>query len=112
MTNAQIILLESIRLMEDGVLAATDEVMVVDVPDADGNLIKKELAVPEPIHTYNGWLERGYQVRKGEKACCQFSIWKHTSKKVEVGEEEQITERMIMKLSSFFKESQVDRKAE
>lgn len=115
MTNAQIILLESVRLMEEGVLAATGELMRVEVPDAEGNLVVKELPVPEAIHTYNGWLERGFQVRRGEHACCQFSIWKHISKKVsneEEGSEDQEVGRMIMKLSSFFKASQVDKKVE
>lgn len=56
MTNAMIILMESIKLMESGVLKGTGEKIVVE--DAEGN--KKELEVPEVIHTYAHWKSLGY----------------------------------------------------
>lgn len=103
MTNAQIILLESVKLMEQGILKGTGKKIVVEYNDE-----KKELDVPEPIHTYQAWKKLGYQVKKGEKAIAKFTIWKHVSgKKKEDGE--QGKDRMFMKMSSFFKMEQVEK---
>ena len=56
-----------------------------ELPDGS----KIELPEPEPIHTYNGWKELGYQVKKGEHAKAQFPIWKYKGQKnEETGEEE------------------------
>ena len=65
--------------------------------------------MPEPIHTFNGWRERGYSVKKGEKAVAKFSIWKHTAKKVEVDGEEEEKTKMFMKTAAFFKFEQVEK---
>ena len=54
MTNAMIIMHESVRLMEEGVLKGTGE--FVKVENADGTTT--ELEMPEAIHTFNGWKER------------------------------------------------------
>lgn len=96
MTNQTIILLESIKLMEQGVLAGTGKFATVD---------NKQFEIPEEIHTFSTWKELGYQVQKGEKAVASFTIWKHTSKKSDVTGEE--IENMFMKKASFFKRSQV-----
>ena len=83
-TNAQIILLESIKLMEAGILKSTGRVFIRELEDGT----KQELPEPEVIHTYNGWKEIGYQVKKGEHAKAQFMIWKWQGKKdEETGEE-------------------------
>lgn len=104
MTNKMIVLMESIKLMEQGVLEPTGEKVVVE--DENGN--KKELDVPEEIHTYQVWKELGFQVQKGEKAVAQFPIWKYTSKKVENKDGEEVEKsNMFMKTASFFKASQV-----
>lgn len=50
MTNAMSILTESVKLMEDGILTGTGEIIVVE--DSEGN--KKQLEMPEPIHTFAG----------------------------------------------------------
>lgn len=107
MTNATIILNESIRLMEEGVLKGTGE--FVKFEDVNGNI--KEFEIPEEIHTFNGWKQRGYAVKKGEKSKIKFSIWKCTSKAVknEDGEDEDIQTNMFMKLSAFFTLAQVEK---
>ena len=62
MTNAQIISLATAEFLEKGTL----------------KLIGGE---PEEIHTFEGWKERGYCVRKGEKSDIKITIWKHSTKK-------------------------------
>ena len=102
MTNYMIILTESIKLMDEGILEPTDETITTE----DG----KQLQVPETIHTYNKWKSLGFQVKKGEKNIAQFPIWKYTSKKnPEMTEEEaQANGFCFLKMSSFFKQSQVE----
>ena len=106
MTNTMIILMESIKLMESGVLKGTGEKIVIE--DSEGN--KKELQVPEVIHTYAHWKSLGYQVKKGQKAIAQFPIWKYTSKKSKNMTEEEAQEKgyCFLKQSSFFKQEQVE----
>lgn len=105
MTNAMIILHESVRLMKEGVLKGTGE--YIEVEDADGN--KRQLEMPETIHTFNGWKERGYSVKKGEKSNIKFPIWKYSSKQIE-SEDGEETEKanMFMKMSAFFTAEQVE----
>lgn len=109
MTNAMIILNESVRLMEEGLIKGTGQFIEVE----DGNGATRRLEMPEEIHTFNGWKQRGYSVKKGEKSKIKFPIWKHTSKKIENenGEDEEKT-NMFMKLSAFFTFAQVERIAE
>lgn len=109
MTNAIIILNESLKLMENGILAGTGKFITIET-DAG----KKQIEIPEEIHTFNGWKERGYTVKKGEKSTIKFPIWKHTTK--EKPEEEKTgnpledapVSNMFMKMSAFFKFSQVE----
>ena len=106
MTNAAIIFSNSIQLMKDGVLEGTGEFLTVKYDDGH----TEEVEVPEPIHTYQAWKTMGYQVRKGEKAIAKFTIWKHTTKEIEDDSGEKATENhMFMKLSAFFKMSQVEK---
>lgn len=103
-TNAQIIMNESIRLMGEGVLKPTGRVFVQELPDGS----KVELPEPEPIHTYNGWKDIGYQVKKGEHAKAQFQIWKYAGKKdEETGEEE--NGHCFMKKAFWFTADQVEK---
>ena len=112
MTNAMIILLESVKLMEEGVLKPTGEKIVVEM--ADG---KKELDVPEPIHTYQAWKSLGYQVKKGIKAVAQFPVWKYITSKMkeaEVRDDVDVEQNESkgycrMKLASFFTKEQVEK---
>lgn len=109
MTNATIILNESIRLMEEGKLKGTGTYVTIETEEG-----KQQIELPEDIHTFNGWKERGYSVKKGEKATAKFPIWKYTQK--EKPEEEKtgnpledapIT-NMFMKMSAFFTFAQVE----
>lgn len=116
MTNAQIILHESLSLMEQGILKGSG---IFGEIETELGTITVEL--PEDIHTFQGWKERGYIVRKGEKSTIKFPIWKHTTKmlKTDTGNAEldkmnaQINEQggqtnMFMKMSSWFTFSQVE----
>lgn len=117
MTNATIIMNESIRLMEEGILHGCGQ--FVEVEKEDG--AKEMLELPEEIHTFNGWKALGYSVKKGEKSRIKFPIWKYATKKANTntGNTEldkinaQINEqggesRMFMKLSAFFTFDQVE----
>ena len=96
MTNIQIIAMNKIELVENGVLADFD----ID------------------IHTFNGWKKLGYTVKKGEKSFIKFPIWKYVNSKKKTQQEEpeeditqQETEhsKMIMKTASWFTEDQVQK---
>lgn len=78
-TNVQIIFNESLKLVQQGILKTTGRTIILEMEDGS----KKELPEPEPIHTYNGWKELGYQVKKGEHAKATFPIWKYSGKKGE-----------------------------
>lgn len=109
MTNATIIFNESLKLMEQGILKGTGEFL--DVKREDGT--SEKLEVPEEIHTFNGWKKRGFAVRKGEKSQIKFTIWKFIkgSAKTNDEENEEVNGHCIMKLSAFFKASQVEKVA-
>lgn len=98
MTNNEIIYRTSVQFVEEGIL---DMVLV------DG------MEMPEPIHTFNGWKELGYSVKKGEKSKIKFPIWKHTTKTMNVKttdgkDEEKEVDNMFMKVSAFFTFAQVE----
>ena len=107
MTNAMIIMIESVKLMEEGVIKGSG----IKGTTPDG----KEIELPEALHTYAVWKQLGYQVRKGEKAVAQFPIWKYMSKKKKQEEEEAVDGenkengycRMVT--ASFFTQAQVDK---
>lgn len=110
MTNAMIILNESVKLMEDGVIKGTGQ--FVEIENEDGS--KTCLELPEEIHTFNGWKERGYSVKKGEKSKIKFPIWKYTEKKKAEEEktgnplEDAPITNMFLKMSAFFTAEQVE----
>ena len=84
MTNGEIILRQSLELLAQGILKPTGRVFTQELPDGT----TAEFPEPEPIHTYNGWKDIGYQVKKGEHAKAMFPIWKYSGKKdEETGEE-------------------------
>lgn len=109
MTNAAIIFNESIRLMELGILKGTGEFVSVEYDDGT----TKQIEVPEEIHTFNGWKERCFSVKKGERSQIKFPIWKHTVKKKAEQEktgnplEDAEIARMFMKVAAFFTVDQV-----
>ena len=93
MTNAAIIEQESMRLVEQGILR------MVNIGGMD---------MPEPIHTFNGWKELGFRVKKGEHSRIKFPIWKHTTKTVEKDGKEEERSSMFQKVSAFFTFDQVE----
>jgi hypothetical protein len=106
-TNAQIIFMNSLELMDAGTLKSTGRMFVVEMEDGT----KKELPEPQPIHTFAGWKARGYKVKKGEHAIAKFPIWKMGKGKIEKdenGEDVEKAGRMFMKLSFFFSPEQVE----
>lgn len=113
MTNEKIILNESIRLMREGVLKGTGKFATIE--NEDGT--KFEIELPEEIHTFNGWKERGFSVKKGEKSKIKFPIWKYTSKEKPAEEltgnpiEDAPITNMFLKLSAFFTFNQVEKMA-
>jgi hypothetical protein len=117
MTNAMIIMNESIRLMEEGLLKGSGEFVTIE--NEDGS--KKTVELPEAIHTFNAWKSLGYSVKKGEHSNIKFPIWKHTTKflNTDTGNAEldkmnaQINEQggksnMFMKVAAFFTFDQVE----
>ena len=108
MTNAQIIMNESINLLENGIIKGTGRMLEAVIVDKDGNETKKMIEDPEAIHTYATWKQLGYQVRKGEKAKASFVIWKYVSGKKEEENDEQES-KMFMKKAHFFTIDQVEK---
>ena len=72
MTNEEIIFVNSIELMKNGVIKGTGKFLTRKL--SDGTEIQIEQ--PEEIHTFNGWKERGFSVKKGEHAKAKFDIYK------------------------------------
>lgn len=106
MTNAMIVLINQIRLMEEGKIGTTGRMFIFT--DGEGN--EKELPEPEPIHTFAYWKKLGYHVKAGETAVAKFGVWKHTTKKtVDEDMTETYEDKMIMKVAAFFSASQVEK---
>ena len=116
MTNAQIILHESLSLMEQGILKGSGQ--FAEVETAEGTMT---IELPEVIHTFQGWKQLGYSVKKGEKSSIKFPIWKHTTKMLKTDTDsaelnkmnQQINEQggqtnMFMKTAAWFTFSQVE----
>ena len=66
------------------------------------------------LHTYAQWKKLGYQVKKGEKSDHKIPVWKPSTKKVEVENEDGTKEekpngRYFIKTSAFFTQEQVER---
>jgi len=105
MTNAQIIDINKQKFFLDGILKPTGRML--EAVDGEGNPIM----VPEieQIHTFNGWKELGFKVKKGEHSKIRFSIWKYSSKEIEKedGKKENKTS-MFMKEACWFTMAQVE----
>ena len=117
MTNAQIILIESIRLMEEGILKGSGQFVEIETDKGT-----KTVELPEEIHTFKGWKELGYSVKKGEKSAIKFAIWKHTRKMLETNTGNSELDKMnanindqgghtnmFMKTASWFTAAQVEK---
>jgi len=109
MNNATIIFNESLKLMKAGTIGTTGRTITVEVIE-NGQPVKKAIQEPEPIHTFQDWKNRGYIVKKGEKAIAAFTIWNfHSHKKDDEEEEKSLMKNgyYYMKKAAFFKYSQV-----
>ena len=108
MTNEMIINAESMKLMKEGKIKPTGRMLKAELEDGT------EIEIPEPeaIHTFRGWKDRGYVVRKGEKAVAKFKVWKYTTKKSKKKtDDEEEDGNCYMKLAFFFSSSQVEKVA-
>ena len=116
MTNNQIILNESLRLMEEGVLKGSGQFGTMET-----EIGAVEIELPEAIHTFQRWKELGYSVKKGEKSSIKFPIWKHTVKMLKTDTDNaelnkanaMVNEQggqtnMFMKTAAFFTFAQVE----
>ena len=116
MTNAQIILHESVRLMNEGILKGTGQKGYLETP-----LGPVEVELPEAIHTFQRWKELGFSVKKGEKSSIKIRIWKHTTKQLDTNTGNEATDKMnalinekggqsnmFMKTAAFFTFAQVE----
>jgi len=108
MTNEMIILWESVKLMEQGLLGTTGRTFTVTAEDGSERVLQE----PEAIHTFSHWKELGFSVKKGEHALAKFPIWKGVEQAVK-DDEGNATEptrktRLFMKTSAFFSAAQVE----
>lgn len=107
MTNAMIILMESVKLMEQGLIGTTGRTFTVQAEDGT----EKVLQEPEAIHTFAHWKDLGFCVKKGEHAVAKFAIWKgaeRTVKDENGNDTDEKTTRMFMKTACFFSAAQVE----
>lgn len=104
MTNAEMIMRESLELMKQGILAG------VDTKFTDENGEEVVVAIPEEIHTFDQWKKMGRIVKYGEHAVAKFPVWSPTKKTQRMLEEndgklddkEKKEARMYMRNASWF----------
>ena len=106
MTNREIIEAEKAELYRNGLLKAIRHTQIEVIRNGERQI--EEIPIIEPIHTYQGWKARGYQVRKGEKSNIRITIWKHTNART-TKEGKEIPEKTFLKESAFFTGDQVDK---
>ena len=71
MTNQMIILMERIRLMDEGIIGTTGRSVTIETDEGT-----KTLEEPEYIFTVSEWNKRGFRINKGEKHIAECMIWK------------------------------------
>lgn len=109
MTNVEIIDANKQRLFAEGVLKGTGRMF--EGVDMNGDPVM--IPEVEQIHTFAGWKDLGYKVKKGEHAKARFSIWKHTSRMEEIPMKdgtkiEQECSHMFLKEACWFTREQVE----
>lgn len=94
--------------------------IITDEAIANGLFTKEEVEAiytaghELPLHTYAGWKQRGYQVRRGEHARITTKLWQYNTKKQEVkttdGNDEEIEIKNCYLVKSYlFTLDQVDK---
>lgn len=105
MTNEQILMVETSKLAEAGILKYTGRTFKAL------NMAGEEVTVKEiePIHTVAKWNEMGYIIKKGFTSEIKFPIWHYTKakKKDETEEEAQANGHCYMRVASWFRFDQV-----
>ena len=106
MTNAMIMMVQTQKLAEEGKLKYTGNVLKGVTPDGK----ETELKEVEPIHTFRGWKDRGYSVKKGQHSDIKFAIWHYSKKKPKDITEEEAVQKgyCYMKVASWFRFDQVE----
>ena len=102
-TNEEIIFNARLRLMKDGKIGTTGRVLRFQAEEGE-----VEIPEPEEIHTFAGWKDAGYKVKRGEHAVAQFGIWKYSAKKDEDGKPDG-RGYCFLKQSHFFSAAQVEK---
>ena len=108
MTNAMILMVETQKLAEEGKLKYTGRVFKA-MNTAGEEVEFKEV---EPIHTFAGWKDRGYTVKKGATSEIKFPIWHYKRNKPKDMDEEEASEKgyCYMRTASWFRMDQVEKK--
>ena len=105
MTNEMILMVETQKLAEAGILKYTGKTFKAL------NMAGEEVTVKEiePIHTCKVWNKLGFMIKKGQTSEIKFPIWHYTEakKKDESEEEAQANGHCYMKTASWFRFDQV-----
>lgn len=112
MNNATIIMNESFRLMEAGLISGSGRFATIDGPDGP-----EAIELPEAIHTFAAWKARGYIVRKGEHAIAAFPVWKYSDRRradsdgddADADGEQASAGRCYLRKAFFFRACQVEK---
>lgn len=106
MTNAEIVFLNSLDLMEIGVLKGNG--IMFGYKGTDGQM--HTLEMPEDIYTFGAWKKMGFAVRKGEHAKACFPVWKYIKDAGEAADDEDGDSdgKCYMKMAYFFTADQVE----
>lgn len=110
MTNAEIIFRNRVALFKEGIIGGSG----IMVATADGGAVE----MPEEIHTFNGWHELGFGVKKGEHSVARFPIWKRAKGKAgqdadggdagDTTDAEEKRDGFFLKTAFFFTRAQVE----
>lgn len=108
MTNKEIIFEQKIILFKEGILKSTGNKFPVTTVNPDGIEETKWIPEIEEIHTFNGWIERGRIVRKGEKSHIKFPIWKFSKAKYDDEGNIIKNSKAFLKTASWFTKDQTE----
>jgi len=111
MTNAMIMMVQTQKLAEQGILKYTGKVL--KGVNALGEEV--ELKEVEPIHTVKIWNDMGYFIKPGQHAIAKFPIWFYKKGKKKSDEDEETAQAngsCYMRTASWFTFDQVETEEE